>query len=207
MPISWPDINLLPLNLVERVEIITEGASSVYGADAVAGVVNIILRDKFEGLEISLNGEVPSETGGEITQASFITGTSTDRANFVISGEYFKRERVTAGSRYDCPRDTEVDQMGNITSQCFNGFFDNAVFDTGGSGFNGSPWLWFTPGSTDVGIPNWTSSPNAAPDPAPPGASERGDDRNRVFFLPEYSDWDERLASDHGLPMTPSVDC
>jgi iron complex outermembrane receptor protein len=198
---AQPDINLLPLNLVERVEIITEGASSVYGADAVAGVVNIILRDKFDGLEISLNGEVPSDSGGEVSQVSFITGTSSDRANFVISGEYYNRDRVTAGSRYDCPRDTEVDQSGNVTSQCFNGFFDNAVFDTGGSGFNGSPWLWFTPGSSDIGIANWSSSPAAAPDPAPPGASERADDRNRVFFLPEYSDWDERLASDLVQPI------
>ena len=115
---AQPDINLLPLNLVERVEVITEGASSVYGADAVAGVVNIILRDQFEGFEISLNSELPEDNGGEIIQASFITGTSSDRANFVLSGEYFDRERVTAGSRYDCPRDTEVDQMGNITSQC-----------------------------------------------------------------------------------------
>ncbi len=198
---AQPDINLLPLNLVERVEIITEGASSVYGADAVAGVVNVILRDKFEGLEVSLNGEMPSDDGGEITQFSFIAGTSTDRANFVVSGEYFDRRRVTAGSRYDCPRDTEVDQAGNVTSQCFNGFFDNAVFDTGGSGFNGSPWVWFTPGSSDTGIPNFSSSPGAAPLPAPPGASERADDRNRVFFLPEYSDWDERLRSDLVAPI------
>jgi len=198
---AQPDINLLPLNLVERIEIITEGASSVYGADAVAGVVNVILRDEFDGLEVSLNGEVPSEEGGEISQVSFIAGTSSDRGNFVVSGEYFNRERVTAGSRYDCPRNTEVDESGNVTSQCFNGFFDNAVFDTAGSGFNGSPWLWFTPGSTDVGIPNFSSSPAAAPDPVPPNASERADDRNRVFFLPEYSDWDERLASDLVQPI------
>ena len=198
---AQPDINLLPLNLVERVEVITEGASSVYGADAVAGVVNIILRDQFEGFEISLNSEFPDDDGGEIIQASFITGTSSDRANFVLSGEYFNRERVTAGSRYDCPRDTEVDQMGNITSQCFNGFFDNAVFEFTGLGSNGSEWLWYTAGSTDIGIANWSSATAAAPDPTPPGASERSDDRNRVFFLPEYSDWDERMASDLVVPV------
>ena len=198
---AQPDINLIPINLIERVEIITEGASSVYGADAVAGVVNLILRDKFEGFEVSLGTEQPSETGGEVGQFSFITGTSSDSGNFVVSGEYYNRERVTAGSRYDCPRDTQVDQSGNVISQCFNGFFDNAVFDTGGSGFNGSPWLWYTPGSTDVGIANWTSSPNAAPNPTAPGASERADDRDRVFFQPEYSDWDERLASDLVAPI------
>ena len=198
---AQPDINLLPLNLVERVEVITECASSVYGADAVAGVVNIILRDQFEGFEITINGEVPNDEGGEITQASFITGTSSDRARFVLSGEYFDRDRVTAGSRYDCPRDTQVDQSGVVTSQCFNGFFDNSAFETSGPGTNGSPWIWYTPGTTDIGIPNWSSSTAAAPDPASPGASERGDDRDRVFFLPEYSDWDERMASDLVVPV------
>ena len=193
---AQPDINLLPLNLVERVEIITEGASSVYGADAVSGVVNVILRDQFDGFEISLNSELPNETGGEITQASFITGASSDRASFVLSGEYFDRQRVRAGSRYDCPRDTEVDQSGNVTSLCFNGFFDNSVFELSGLGSGGSPFLWYTPGSTDIGIANWSGATAAAPDPAPPGGSERADDRDRVFFLPEYSDWDERLASD-----------
>ncbi len=197
---AQPDINLLPLNLVERVEIITEGASSVYGADAVAGVVNIILRDQFDGLEISLNSEVPNEDGGEIIQASFIAGASSDRANFVVSGEYFDRKRVTAGSRYDCTRDTQVDQSGVITSICFNGFFDNSVFELSGLGTGGDPFLWYTPGSTDVGVANWSSSA-ALPLPASPGASERADLRDSAFFLPEYSDWDERLASDLVQPI------
>jgi iron complex outermembrane receptor protein len=198
---AQPDINLLPMNMVERIEIITEGASSVYGADAVAGVVNVILRDQFDGLEVSLNGEIPADDGGEITQFSFITGASNDRANFVVSGEYFDRTRVTAGSRYDCPRDTEIDASGNVTSLCFNGFFDNSVFELSGLGSGDSPFIWYTPGSSDTGIPNWSGATAAAPDPALPGGSERADDRDRVFFLPEYSDWDERLASDLVMPM------
>ena len=56
---SQPDINLIPLNMVERIEVITEGASSVYGADAVAGVINVILRNQFEGLEFSGNVTIP----------------------------------------------------------------------------------------------------------------------------------------------------
>jgi iron complex outermembrane receptor protein len=198
---AQPDINLLPLNLVETVEVITEGASSVYGADAVAGVVNVILRDEFDGLEVSLNSEIPSEDGGEVSQFSFLAGTSTDRANFIVSGEYFDRRRVTAGSRYDCPRDTQVDQSGNVSSQCFNGFFDNSVYVTSGPGTNGSAWTWYTPGTTDIGFMNFSSSTGAAPDPTGLGASERADDRDRVFFLPEYSDWDERMASDLVQPI------
>jgi iron complex outermembrane receptor protein len=191
---AQPDINLLPLNMVERIEVITEGASSVYGADAVAGVVNVILRDEFEGMEVSLNTEIPSD-GGEVTQFSFMTGTSSDRANFLISGEYYNRQRVRAGDRYDCPRNTEVDQQGNVTSQCYNSFYDNAVLSAADG------WVWFTPGTSNIGIPNFSTSTAAAPDPIPPNASERADDKTRVFFLPEYSDWDERLDSDLVAPM------
>jgi iron complex outermembrane receptor protein len=196
---AQPDINLIPLNMVERIEVITEGASSIYGADAVAGVVNVILRNRFEGLELSANVEVPAD-GGEVAQASFITGLATDRANFVIAGDIYRRERLTAGDRYDCPRDTQEDEQGNVTSLCFNGFFDNSAysFDTHP---HGSPWVWWTPDSTDIGVPNWSSSGAAAPDPTPPGASQRADDRDRVFFLPEYSDWDERLNSDLVTPV------
>jgi iron complex outermembrane receptor protein len=198
---AQPDINLLPMNLVERVEVITEGASAVYGADAVAGVVNVILRDEFEGLEVSLNGGVTSSKGGEVAQLSFITGASSDRGNFVVSGEYFNRERVTAGDRYDCPRDTQIDEAGNVTSICFNGFFDNSVYEFSGLGSGGSEFIWYTPGASDTGIPNFSGATAAAPDPMAPGGSQRADDRDRVFFLPEYSDWDERMRSDLVQPI------
>ena len=202
---AQPDINLLPLNMVERIEVITEGASSVYGADAVAGVVNVILRDKFEGLELSANSEIPGDSGGEITQASFIMGASTDRANFVISGEFYTRQRLSAGDRYDCPRDTQVDEQGNVTSICYNGFFDNAAsvrFPAGSRiGTNGDQFVFYTPGTTDLGVPNWSTSQGTGPGPSSPGGSERADDRNRAFFQPQYSDWDERLASDLVTPV------
>jgi iron complex outermembrane receptor protein len=197
---AQPDINLLPLNMVERVEVITEGASSVYGADAVAGVVNVILRDEFEGLELSVNTESPTD-GGDVNQFSFMAGAKSDRSRIVISGEYYDQDRLRAGDRYDCPRDTEVDQQGNVLTKCFNGFFDNSVYVLGGAGTSGQPFAWWTPGTTDLDVMNWSNASSAAPDPAPPGASDRADDRDRVFFLPEYSDWDERLDSDLVAPI------
>ena len=195
---SQPDINLIPLNMVERIEVITEGASSIYGADAVAGVVNVILRNEFEGLEFSGNVTIPAD-GGEQAEVSFIAGASSDRAHIVVSANYYKRERLSAGDRYDCPRDTQVDEQGNVTSYCFNGFFDNSAYSF--DSYDHGPWVWWTPGSSDIGVPNWSSATAAAPDPALPGASERADDRDRVFFLPEYSDWDERLNSDLVAPL------
>lgn len=58
------DLNTIPLNLVERVETLADGASSVYGSDAVAGVINFIPRTDFEGLEISATGTLPEASGG-----------------------------------------------------------------------------------------------------------------------------------------------
>ncbi|MGD2133359.1 MAG: TonB-dependent receptor plug domain-containing protein, partial [Maricaulaceae bacterium] len=99
---AQPDLNLLPLSLVERVEVITEGASAIYGADAVAAVVNVILRDSFEGLELSANVELPDAEGGESRQLSFLTGASNSRGSFVLGGEYYAQERVSLGDRIDC---------------------------------------------------------------------------------------------------------
>ena len=59
------DVNLIPLGAVERVEILKDGASAIYGSDAIAGEVNIILRDDYDGLEASLQYGQTSEGDGE----------------------------------------------------------------------------------------------------------------------------------------------
>ena len=97
---SFPDVSLIPSSMVERNEILLDGASSVYGSDAVAGVVNIILKDEFSGLEIGGNLNQSLEPGGESSRVNFIAGVENDSANFVISGEYFRQEEI-----YGCDRD------------------------------------------------------------------------------------------------------
>jgi iron complex outermembrane recepter protein len=88
------DINLIPAQLVERVEITTGGGSAVYGSDAIAGVANFIMRKDFEGFEIDgLFGFAQSGNGSELAQslisdAGFdpVTGSVTDNETFDISG-------------------------------------------------------------------------------------------------------------------------
>lgn len=91
------DLNSIPLVMTERVEILTDGGSALYGADAVAGVVNIIMRTDFEGLE--LYGDVQNivEAGSAFdTTASGIWGWASDDADthFVLAAERFERDRV-----------------------------------------------------------------------------------------------------------------
>ena len=94
-----PDLNLIPAAMIDRIEILTDGASSIYGADAVAGVANIILRTEFEGIELNAFGTQPEQSGGEETLISLMGGTSNDRASFMMAAEYFNRETIFAGDR------------------------------------------------------------------------------------------------------------
>ncbi|RMB00601.1 secretin/TonB-like protein [Eilatimonas milleporae] len=73
---SAVDINTIPAAMIERVEVITGGASAVYGADAVSGVVNIITRTDFDGLELSVNGGLSQHGGADNISAGFFGGTN-----------------------------------------------------------------------------------------------------------------------------------
>ncbi len=70
------DVNLIPSQLVKSIEVVTGGASSTYGSDAIAGVVNFILRDDFQGLEANLSYGITDRSDGETFSASLATGGS-----------------------------------------------------------------------------------------------------------------------------------
>src|SRR5690606_29394198 len=59
------DLQSFPVNLIDRVEVLADGASTVYGSDAVAGVINLIPRTDIEGLELSVGGSIPEDPGGD----------------------------------------------------------------------------------------------------------------------------------------------
>lgn len=152
-PVS-PDLNLIPSTIIERVEILTDGASSIYGADAVAGVANLILRNDFEGLETTMNLSLPEAGGGETYQLGLLAGASSDKGRVTFAAEWFDRNVILAGDRpefNDCLRDIEVTQSGDIVSACIDARPDNAVF-IGSQGF-----VFRTPGSTDIGVPGFST--------------------------------------------------
>jgi len=89
------DYTTIPAIMIERVEILKDGASAVYGADAVAGVVNIITRKDFEGVNIDVQNASWFDTdNGNQNAFSFIAGTTFDRGNFVFGAEYIDQEEV-----------------------------------------------------------------------------------------------------------------
>jgi iron complex outermembrane receptor protein len=85
------DLNSIPLAAVERIEILTDGASAIYGSDAIGGVVNIITRRDFSGVEMSWGMSDPSSEGGETEEGSVIFGAAGDRGNIIAGASYANR--------------------------------------------------------------------------------------------------------------------
>jgi outer membrane receptor protein involved in Fe transport len=94
---EFVDLNTIPLVMTDRVEVLTDGGSALYGSDAVAGVVNVIMRTDFEGLELFADTQGVQESGGTYEQTfSGIWGTSFNDGDtrLVISAEQFERDPV-----------------------------------------------------------------------------------------------------------------
>lgn len=81
------NLNNIPLALVERIEVLRDGASAVYGADAVGGVINFITKKQYEGVGITLGGQIPEEKGGEKIDVSIFGGYGDlDEQGFNVYG-------------------------------------------------------------------------------------------------------------------------
>lgn len=93
------DLNTLPAALVDRIEILKDGASSIYGSDAVAGVVNIITKRNINGVTGELRLTSPQDGGGEERRVSLVGGFVSDRFSISGSYEYGERTNLTLGDR------------------------------------------------------------------------------------------------------------
>ena len=87
------DLNTIPLSIIERIEVLEDGASAIYGSDAIAGVVNIITRKDFEGVEV--NGYVGEYSkGGRTTEGSVTVGGSGGPFSAMFVASYYDQERI-----------------------------------------------------------------------------------------------------------------
>lgn len=96
---SAVDLNAIPVASIARVEILKDGASAVYGSDAIAGVVNIITKKDFDGVQIDLNGSSTDKGDGETGELSALYGFSTDSGNYTLGAAYSQREGVVQSDR------------------------------------------------------------------------------------------------------------
>ena len=93
------DISAIPLAAIERVEILTDSASSVYGSDAVAGVANFILKKNYEGAETSAHIGGASNGGATEREASQLLGTNWGTGNAMVSYEFYDQSNLLASER------------------------------------------------------------------------------------------------------------
>jgi iron complex outermembrane receptor protein len=131
------DLNSIPVSYISRVEILRDGASTSYGSDAIAGVINFITKKDFEGVEVVAQYDETSEGDGETTNISITTGASSEKGNVVFSLGYTNRKTIFQGDRSfsDCPiRENDSGKFcggsGTIPyGQFFNDNYDGHVVD------------------------------------------------------------------------------
>ncbi len=93
------DINQFPVNLIERVDVLKEGAGAIYGSDAIGGVVNFITRKEFDGLELGYDYGESGESDGARDNFSIAWGTHSDNGSVVISANYNTQDPISANDR------------------------------------------------------------------------------------------------------------
>ncbi|MEM1174809.1 MAG: TonB-dependent receptor [Pseudomonadota bacterium] len=221
-----PDINMLPIGMVEAVDVLTGGLSTIYGADAVAGVVNVRLKKDFEGLNFSVTSETPEEEGGDLFAASMTAGVTGDLGNFTIGLEYSAQQRVRTGDREfaRCLRRGAqvITRDGQTFSVCRSDFPDNwavtqdNLFNLGYTEVGGDPTisgvdatrLLYTPGTSNILDPNGNpvigySTFSAIPQPSDPSLRNfPNTEFNRTFYLdrfrydPRFNDQNDRANAD-----------
>ena len=110
----------VPASMVQQYDILLDGASSVYGSDAVAGVANVILRKDFDGLEIEDYSRIPEYSGGIDHTLSAVWGKNWDRGFVGFGAEYTESERVSLEQRpwtAGCDKHYEIDENGEFRTQ------------------------------------------------------------------------------------------
>lgn len=108
------DLNVIPQSMIQSVEILKDGASSVYGSDAVAGVVNIITKRDTDGIEASAFYGAPFEQGGEEERYNALWGMTFDGGHIQASVDYYKRHELKLGDRkyLECSEDYVFNTSG-----------------------------------------------------------------------------------------------
>lgn len=152
------DFQTIPAIMIERLDVLKDGASAVYGADAVAGVINIITRDEFDGLELSAQHSVWDNTNnGEQTTISGLAGKTFDQGSFVFGAEYVKQKEVyQRDTPWDFFQDSYYIYPGGCEAQVaagYDGTPTGGCYPIGSSRIPESRLGFLTQGTFLVGTP------------------------------------------------------
>lgn len=163
---SNPDVSLIPGSLISSVDLLLDGASSIYGSDAIAGVINYKLRTDVEGLEIDAFYDLADQVDSESLTLSATAGWQSDKGFALFAAEYRDTEGFRRIDRFNgglidrvetadfgsvaCDPEREIDtNTGEIFSGCSSFLSDFAVFGPTGT-------TVVTPGQTNIGVDNFS---------------------------------------------------
>jgi iron complex outermembrane recepter protein len=152
---SGVDLNTIPFAAIDHIEVLREGASSLYGSDAIAGVINFITRKNYDGGEVNLNYSHPEHPGGSSDNADLTYGIGnlkSDGYNLMVTGNYTQQKELTASQRPFSATgyNPQLGLGSNINGP--TGPWPGSFFDTAGGGGN----LWQT------GYPACAGNPHLA---------------------------------------------
>ncbi|PHZ85186.1 TonB-dependent receptor [Paremcibacter congregatus] len=138
---SSVDLSMIPMAIVKQVEVLKDGASAIYGADAVAGVVNIITDTDFNGLEASAKFGMTGKGDGEEYLMDLTWGTSSDQGSLVASLSYQDNKPSPLADRVPCPlaSDSETQCNGSSSTAGGRAVYIDGVGDLVRINFNNEP--------------------------------------------------------------------
>ena len=129
---NFANFNNIPTAIVERIEVLASGASAIYGSDAVAGVINVILKKEFQGDQVKIRGGTSTRGGRDSMDLSWAGGRSGDNWNVTYALQWFHREALPASERefmdseFDAPatslnpQDRKVGVLPSVGIRMFN---------------------------------------------------------------------------------------
>ncbi len=186
--VSAFDLNVLPQSSIDHIEILKDGASSVYGSDAIAGVVNIITKKNNDGFDFEAFGSQPQRSGGGQYEVNGSWGKTFDKGYFTVSVDYYEQMEQTNGDRdfTNCAQQYVFDASGHRSDVIDARTGKPACLSTTWGqifvyGFNGSPQRYrlqydgsgqlgaLVPGTLVNGVNNpGNTNPGLGPLSAPP---------------------------------------
>jgi iron complex outermembrane receptor protein len=120
---TFTDISMIPLSAIERIEVLTDGASAVYGADAVAGVVNVILKSDYDSAETRIDVGATTESGREESRIAHTFGTRWSSGGLMASADHLQQSQLYASERSftaHVPGPTSVFPSNSLSSLVLN---------------------------------------------------------------------------------------
>jgi outer membrane receptor protein involved in Fe transport len=117
---TFVDVSSIPVSAIERIEILPEGTAALYGSDAIGGVVNIVLRRNFEGIEARSRGSA-TDSGATERSAALLVGHAGSRGNVLAGFQFNDSDALRCGARAYCAADADFRRFGGTDLRGFAG--------------------------------------------------------------------------------------